>query len=64
MSSDLQSAYVSTWSTGPANAAVSLMFDAENILLNGDVSVTGVDMEAENGVIHRINEVLLPPDAR
>jgi len=61
MSSDLQSGYVSTWSTGPANAAVSLMVDAENILLNGDVSVTGVDMEAENGVIHVIDEVLLPP---
>ncbi|MEM7737182.1 MAG: fasciclin domain-containing protein [Deinococcota bacterium] len=34
-----------------------------NLTLNGDAEVTQADVSADNGVIHVINEVLLPEDA-
>ena len=60
-SSQLQSGYVSTLSPGAAGAGVSLKVDAASRKLNGNVSITSVDVEASNGVIHVIDKVLLPP---
>ena len=61
MSSDLANGYVATLSNGPGDNSVNLLIDADNVKLNGDVSVTTADIETSNGVIHVIDRVLLPP---
>jgi len=66
MSGDIASGqtYVSTAAqTGPGNTALSLLVEGGNgVVLNGSAQVTTADLEASNGVIHVINEVLLPLD--
>lgn len=61
MSSDLTDGYVSTLSPGPSDTKVSVLVDAGNVVLNASSDVIQADIEAENGVIHVIDEVLLPP---
>lgn len=61
MSTDLANGYVTTLSTGPGNKNVSLKVDATNFKLNGDVGIVTANINAENGVIHVIDKVLLPP---
>lgn len=61
MSSDLTDGYVSTLSPGPNDSKVSVLVDAGNVVLNASSDVIQADVEAENGVIHVIDEVLLPP---
>lgn len=61
MSTDLSNGYVATLSSGPGDNSLNLLVDADNIMLNGDVSITSADIETTNGVIHVINKVLLPP---
>lgn len=39
----------------------SLTFDLSALTINGSANITGVNYNATNGVIHVINEVLLPP---
>lgn len=60
-STDLTNGYVTTLSIGAGNKNVSLKVDATNLQLNGGVGITSADIEATNGVIHVIDEVLLPP---
>lgn len=61
MSSDLEDDYISSLSTGPDNFEVSLLINAGSLLLNGSAEIIDEDIEASNGVIHVINEVVLPP---
>ncbi len=60
-STDLTSGYVGTASTGPNNQALKLKVEVENgVTLDNAVNVTSADVVATNGVIHVIDEVLLP----
>jgi transforming growth factor-beta-induced protein len=63
MSGDLSTGYVSTLSSGPNETNTSLLAEVDGgVTLNGSSSVTAADVEATNGVIHVIDEVLLPPN--
>lgn len=42
-------------------SAVSIKVTDEGVMLNDDVAVTKTDIKADNGVIHVIDTVLLPP---
>lgn len=61
MSSDLTDGYLSTLSPGPDATNVSVLVNAGNITLNGSSQVVQADVDASNGVIHVIDEVLVPP---
>ena len=63
-STDLSTGYITTLnSTGPGNDSPSLLVDVSSgVKLNGNTSVTTADLEADNGVVHVIDKVLLPPD--
>lgn len=55
--------YASTASTsGPQGAALSMFIErsAQGVSINGKATVTTADLEASNGVIHVIDQVLLP----
>jgi len=62
-SSSLTTSYVETLNaTAPSNNSVSLFVEVEGgVMLNGMSTVSTADVEASNGVIHIIDEVLLPP---
>jgi len=62
MSGDLSNGYVSTLSPGPGDTYADVLVNTdEGVTLNGSSSVTQADLEASNGVIHVIDEVLVPP---
>ncbi|MFP4620882.1 MAG: fasciclin domain-containing protein [Bacteroidales bacterium] len=62
MSCDLSNGYVSTLSPGANDTQASLLVNIDDrVMLNGSSSVTAADIEADNGVIHEIDKVLLPP---
>jgi len=44
----------------PTANGEKLTFDLENLKINGDVSIIGVNNHATNGIIHVINKVLVP----
>jgi len=61
-SGDLTNGYVSTLSTGPGDNPVSLLVNIENgVILNNGPKVTTADVQADNGVVHVIDKVLVPP---
>ena len=62
MSTDLSNGYVSTLSPGAADTKASLLINTDNgVMLNGSSAVTAADIEADNGVIHETDKVLMPP---
>ena len=62
MSTDLSNGYVSTLSPGAEDTKASLLVNTDNgVMLNGSSTVTSADIEADNGVIHEIDKVLMPP---
>ncbi len=62
MSSDLSNGYVPTLSPGADDTQASLLVNTDDgVMLNSSSSVTSADIEADNGVIHEIDEVLMPP---
>ncbi len=62
VSSGLTSSYVSTLSPAVGGRFVSLKVDVMNgVKLNSSANVTKADIMASNGVIHVIDQVLLPP---
>jgi transforming growth factor-beta-induced protein len=63
-SGDLTNGYVPTLNTNsPSGDGLSMLVNIDNgVTLNGDVTVTMADIEADNGVVHVINKVLLPPN--
>jgi len=63
MSTDLSNGYVPTLSPGVADTKASLLVNIDNgVMLNGSSAVTSADIEADNGVIHEIDKVLMPPN--
>ncbi len=63
MSTDLSNGYVPTLSPGAADTKASLLVNIDNgVMLNGSSAVTSADIEADNGVIHEIDKVLMPPN--
>lgn len=64
MAADVTTGYVSTLNTtAPGDNSVLLYAEVANgVSLNGTSNVTATDVEASNGVIHVIDQVLLPTD--
>lgn len=62
MSSGLSSGYIPTLATANGNN-LSMYVKVDNgVFLNKNAQVTAADIEADNGVIHVVNKVLLPPN--
>jgi len=59
MSGDLKTEMVQTLLTGKT---ISVAVSGMGVKLNGSSNVTDADVQATNGVVHIIDEVLLPPD--
>nr|WP_320119677.1 fasciclin domain-containing protein [uncultured Marinifilum sp.] len=64
MSNSLTDGYVETLSTyTPGDFPINLLVNLDNgVQLNSSTNVTSADVMASNGVIHIIDNVLLPPD--
>jgi len=64
-SDDLSSTVIQTNPTNPTNLIVDVtngwFWSSKHITLNDDVSVINADIDASNGVIHVIDDVLIPP---
>lgn len=61
MSTGLSTGYVPTLASFEENN-ISMYVEAGNtVSINGNVTVTTADIEAENGVIHVVDKVILPP---
>lgn len=56
LSSDLTTGTVETLGGG-----LAVQVDSEGVVIN-DASVIGADIEASNGIIHVVNQVLLPEE--
>lgn len=63
-SGDLSNTYVPTLAAiGPNGSAVDLLVSIDGgVSLNGNVNVTAADISADNGIVHVIDKVLLPPN--
>lgn len=61
MSGDLTEGYVPTLSQGPGGAGISLYIGTDGGASFNDADPVAVDIEASNGVVHKINKVLMPP---
>ncbi len=63
MSSDLSDSYVTTNSVGPNDEPVVLQIDVTGgVKFNGTAEPVTTDVETTNGVVHIIDEVMLPPN--
>lgn len=64
MAADVTSGYVPTLNTtAPGNNSVMILVDASmGVMLNASSKVIATDVMTSNGVIHVIDEVILPPD--
>jgi transforming growth factor-beta-induced protein len=61
MSGDLSTDYVTTLASyGSSNISMYVTVD-NGVFINGSVKVTTADVEADNGVIHVVDKVILPP---
>jgi len=61
-SGDLANGYVSTLGKGAEDNALSLLVNTDDgVTLNNSTKVTSADVQADNGVVHVIDKVLLPP---
>jgi transforming growth factor-beta-induced protein len=63
MAADLTAGYANTISMGPNDEAISLQIDvAPMVKFNGTTSPITTDVEANNGVVHIVDQVMLPPN--
>jgi transforming growth factor-beta-induced protein len=53
--------YVATLSEGPNLKGITLLMNGSDFLLNSNTKITVTDIMANNGVIHIISKVLVPP---
>lgn len=61
-STDLSDSYVTTAALGPNDEQISLQIDVTGgVVFNGSATPTAVDVETSNGIVHIIDEVMLPP---
>lgn len=62
-STDLSTGYVTSLSSTPYNVNASLFIKtASGVIINGTTTVIGADNEVSNGVIHAVDQVILPPN--
>ena len=62
MAAAIKTGYYSTLSAGPANnTKLSMHVDMTTTMINKRAKITSTDVKADNGVIHVIDKVLLPP---
>lgn len=62
-SGDLTDSYVTTAATGPNDEQLTLQIDVTGgVAFNGSAEPVTTDVEATNGIVHIINEVMLPPN--
>jgi transforming growth factor-beta-induced protein len=61
MSTDLSTGYVPTLASFDSSPVSMYVTVGNTVSINGSVSVTTADVEAENGVIHVVDKVILPP---
>lgn len=61
MSTDLATGYFPTLSTFSDNNMSMYIQVGEGVTINANTSVTTADIEADNGVIHVVDKVILPP---
>lgn len=61
MSTDLSTGYVPTLASFDSSPVSMYVTVGNKVSINGSVSVTTADVEAENGVIHVVDKVILPP---
>jgi transforming growth factor-beta-induced protein len=61
MSTDLSSGYFPTLSTFSDNNLSMYIEVGEGVTINGNTTVIAADVEADNGVIHVVDKVILPP---
>ena len=60
---DLSDSYVTTAATGPNDEQLTLQIDVTGgVTFNGSAAPVTTDVEATNGIIHVIDEVMLPPN--
>lgn len=60
---DLSDTYVNTLATGPNGEALSLQVNVTGgVTFNGSATPSTTDVDAENGIVHIINEVMLAPN--
>jgi len=59
---DLTTSYVNTLSKGPNDEAVSLRINTtDGVVFNGAAKPLTTDVETTNGIVHIIDEVMVPP---
>ncbi|MFK7926027.1 MAG: fasciclin domain-containing protein [Bacteroidia bacterium] len=59
---DLSDTYVKTLSEGPNDETIDLrILTTGGVTFNGDAAPIATDIEADNGIIHTIDKVMLPP---
>jgi len=62
-SGDLSDSYVTTAATGPNDEQLTLQIDVTGgVAFNGSAEPVTTDVEATNGIVHIIDEVMLPPN--
>lgn len=61
MSTDLASGYFPTLSSFRENNLSMYIEVGDGVTINGSTMVTAADIEADNGVIHVVDKVILPP---
>jgi len=61
MSGDLESGYYPTLSTFSGNYISMYVNVGDAVTINNNTTVTTADVEADNGVIHVVDKVILPP---
>jgi len=61
MSADVSTGYVPTLASFDGSSISMYVVAGDDVTINGDVSVTTADVEADNGVIHVVDKVILPP---
>ena len=62
-STDLSTGYVESLSATPYDANASLFVNTDGgVTINSTTTVTGADNEVSNGVIHVVDQVILPPN--
>jgi transforming growth factor-beta-induced protein len=61
MSTDFSTSYVPTLASFDSSPVSMYVSVGNTVSINGSVSVTTADVEAENGVIHVVDKVILPP---
>jgi transforming growth factor-beta-induced protein len=60
-STDLSTGYVSTLASFSGNNISMYVMVGDDVTINGSTSVTTADVQADNGVIHVVDKVILPP---